>query len=94
MKAARVSIVSRSDAMKEVQHEEVSTPIRKTMIPADHPGNRELRRRRDLVWLLLSKHGFNAVEIAHACTYANRSARQIQRRLEQLRRLNARLDRG
>lgn len=94
MKVARKSYLSRSDAMSEVQHEEVITPIRKTMKPADHPGNRELRRRRDLVWLLLSKQGFNAVDIARACTYANRSARQIQRRLEQIRRLNARLDRG
>lgn len=57
----------------------------KTMKPADNPTDRELRRRRDLVWLYLASIGMNAVEIERACAMANRSRWQIRRRIEQCR---------
>ena len=53
----------------------------KRMRPADHPDNRDLRRRRDLVWLYLASMGMSSREIERACAFANRSAEQIRKRL-------------
>ena len=94
VKAARKSYLSRSDVMSEVQHEAVTTPIRKTMPPADHPTNRDLRKRRDKFWLLLSKHGMTSVEISRVCAFANRSPEQIRKRLCELRRHLSKQDDG
>ena len=89
MKAARVSQITRhwgkTGEVVEVQHEAVDSPIRKTMKPADHATNRELRKRRDLLWLLLSKQGMTSTEIANTCLHASRSPRQIRKRLDKLR---------
>ena len=57
----------------------------KTAKPADHATRRDLRIRRDLVWLMLAKLGLNPTEIEETCRYAARSRRQIRHRLSELR---------
>jgi hypothetical protein len=56
----------------------------KTMRPADHPNRRELRRRRDLVWLYLHRRGMSPIQIQWACAFANRSHWQVRQRLRKV----------
>lgn len=58
----------------------------KRVRPTDLPTARDLRKRRDLVWLYLASLGMNATEIAMACLFASRSPRQIRKRLQECKR--------
>jgi hypothetical protein len=54
--------------------------------PADHPDSRQLRKRRDLLWLwLATRMGMDAVTISRVCQEAARSPRQIRSRIVQAR---------
>jgi hypothetical protein len=65
----------------------------KKMRPADRPSCRELRRRRDLVWLYLAGLGMTPTEIERACMMASRSRWQISRRIDSARRSQERNNR-
>jgi hypothetical protein len=65
----------------------------KRMQPADRPTARELRRRRDLVWLYLANLGMSPTEIERACMMASRSRWQISRRIDSARRAQERNNR-
>lgn len=58
----------------------------KKVKPCDQPTARELRRRRDLIWLYLDSLGMSSRDIERACLFANRSAVQIRSRLQACKR--------
>lgn len=65
--------------------EAVEVTKHKKMKPADHATRRDLRIRRDLVWLMLARIGLTPTEIEETCHYAARSRRQIRKRLVDLK---------
>jgi hypothetical protein len=69
---------------------ETEKTLPKRMRPMDCPTMRELRRRRDMVWALLSRTGMDCVQISLACALANKSPRQIRARLSEFRKYHAR----
>lgn len=62
----------------------VETPTVKRVRPVDEPTPREMRERRDMIYIILKQNlGLSPNEIAAACKYAAKSPRQIRRRIDQ-----------
>lgn len=60
----------------------VESPSRPRLAAVDDPTPREMRRRRDMVFVMLHHRcGLSADEIASACKYAALTPRHIRRRI-------------
>jgi hypothetical protein len=93
MKAARR--IRRVTERGEVRDEHVSVEVPSARVkPIDEPTAAELRRRRDLVWLMLAKQGLNAVEISKACQLAACTPQHIRNRLRQCENFHRRMAGG
>lgn len=89
--AQKIVMIRESDNDGESRADFVAIhkPTIKRLRPLDDPTNREMRRRRDMVYLLLSQQGLSSDEIAKTCKFAARTAAQIRLRLRSARKYYA-----
>jgi hypothetical protein len=90
MKVARQHARRDAGGEIEVDYEGVELPARPRRLVAREMTPAEVRRQRDLVWLMLADRGLSAREIAEICSVAARHRDHIARRVKAARKAVAR----